>query len=203
MGMQTMQVQQPMRQPSGKGMASTQMPQLQVPSSLQQGTAQDKAAFYNNALSQGYNDQAIRSAVNSSIGQQTDSDWSALQNLAQQTAPQKPTDGFQSQMTYSGQNGQPRFGQPNSYSNTVKPWDNATIAPQYSGGKGGKTGQSVSQQPMGKGGGQVNNYPVARTNFTYNPVTTPLQNTAATQMASRNTQQTNVSGNDIPGMYRY
>jgi hypothetical protein len=209
MGMQTMQTQQPMRQSMGKGMGqqaptTMDMPQLQVPSSLQQGTAQDKAAFYNNALGQGYNDQAIRSAVTGSIGQQTDSDWGALQGLAKQTARPNPTDGFPRQMTYSGQNGQPRFGQPNSYSNTVNPWDNATIAPQYSSGKGGKTGQPATQQPTGKSGGQASNYPTARTNFTYNPVTTPLQNNAATQVTTRqNTQQTTVLGNDIPGMYRY
>ena len=50
------------------------------------------------------------------------------------------------------QGGQPQFGQPNRYSNTVQPWDNATIAPQ-SGGKGGGKGQS--------------NYPVMPTSYSH------------------------------------
>lgn len=211
MGMQTMQTQQPMRQSSGKGSAissAPQMPQLNVPTSLGQGTAQDKAAFYNNALGQGYSDQAIRSAVNGSLGQQSDSDWTALQGLAQQTAQPKPSDirlavepdmglpmrqqSPMGQPTGKGGGGmgqprgqQPRFGQPNQYSNTTRPWDNATIAPQYStvgGGKGGKTGQ------------QASNYPVARTNFSYNPVTAPAQNTAAQNTAPATTNQTTWSG---------
>jgi hypothetical protein len=33
---------------------------------------------------------------------------------------------------------QPRMGQPNPYSNTVRPWDNASIQPQQSPKRGGK-----------------------------------------------------------------
>jgi hypothetical protein len=53
----------------------------------------------------------------------------------------------------SNRSQQPRFGRPNQYSNTIQPWDNASIQPQQGIGKGGK------------GGG----YPTAPTNFQYNP----------------------------------
>ena len=33
-------------------------------------------------------------------------------------------------ITYPGQSGQPQMGQPNQYSNTVGPWDNASIGNQ-------------------------------------------------------------------------
>ena len=38
--------------------------------------------------------------------------------------------------TNSATSGQPRMGQPNNYTNTVGGWDNASIQPQRSGGKG-------------------------------------------------------------------
>lgn len=38
--------------------------------------------------------------------------------------------------TNSATSGQPRIGQPNNYTNTVGGWDNASIQPQRSGGKG-------------------------------------------------------------------
>lgn len=38
--------------------------------------------------------------------------------------------------TNSATSGQPRVGQPNNYANTVGGWDNASIQPQRSGGKG-------------------------------------------------------------------
>lgn len=46
-------------------------------------------------------------------------------------------------ITYSGQSGQPQMGQPNQYSNTVGPWDNAAIGnqqPQTFGSGKGKGG---------------------------------------------------------------
>lgn len=59
--------------------------------------------------------------------------------------------------------GQPQFGMPNMYSNTIRPWDNASImGPNANfGGKGG-----------GKGGGKTGSsygYPVANTNIRYTP----------------------------------
>ena len=47
--------------------------------------------------------------------------------------------GKGSRVTYPGQGGQPKMGQPNMYPNTVGQWDNASIQPQQpriSGGKG-------------------------------------------------------------------
>ena len=41
-------------------------------------------------------------------------------------------------VTYPGQDGQPKMGVPNSYSNTVGQWDNASIQPQQSQFGGGK-----------------------------------------------------------------
>lgn len=57
-----------------------------------------------------------------------------------------------------GFSGQPRYGRPNQYANTVRPWDNASImgpSASEAGGKGGKGGSSYG-------------YPVARTNYQYN-----------------------------------
>ena len=39
-------------------------------------------------------------------------------------------------VTMPGQGGQPRMGMPNAYSNTIQPWDNASIQPQKQSGKG-------------------------------------------------------------------
>lgn len=41
-----------------------------------------------------------------------------------------------SNVTMPGQGRQPRMGQPNAYSNTIQPWDNASIQPQKQSGKG-------------------------------------------------------------------
>lgn len=66
-----------------------------------------------------------------------------VQNAVQQAAPpQGQSDGISrptgkgGAITYPGQDGQPRVGQPNNYSNTVGPWDNATIGTQNPAGKG-------------------------------------------------------------------
>lgn len=69
---------------------------------------------------------------------------SLAQNQQQMAAPAvQPTGQFQPQgkggnVTYPGQGGQPRFGQPNMYPNTVGQWDNASIQPQQSRNRGGK-----------------------------------------------------------------
>ncbi len=39
-------------------------------------------------------------------------------------------------VTYPGQGGQPQMGKPNTYSNTVGPWDNSSMKPQTQSGKG-------------------------------------------------------------------
>jgi hypothetical protein len=53
--------------------------------------------------------------------------------------PYKPSPmgkGGSRNITMPGQGGQPRMGQPNAYSNTIQPWDNANIKPQNQSGKG-------------------------------------------------------------------
>lgn len=57
----------------------------------------------------------------------------------------QPTGGFNGQpsgkggrVTFPGQGGQPKMGVPNTYSNTVGQWDNASIQPQQSRMGGGK-----------------------------------------------------------------
>jgi hypothetical protein len=47
---------------------------------LQQQSEQDKIGFYQGARNQGFNDQTIRNAANQMIGNQSQSDWSYLQN---------------------------------------------------------------------------------------------------------------------------
>ena len=53
----------------------------------------------------------------------------------QNTQPQPMGKGG-SNVTMPGQGRQPRMGQPNAYSNTIQPWDNASIQPQKQSGKG-------------------------------------------------------------------
>lgn len=52
--------------------------------------------------------------------------------------PQQATQpiGKGGNVTYPGQGGQPQMGRPNTYSNTVGPWDNASIQPRTQSGKG-------------------------------------------------------------------
>ena len=68
-----------------------------------------------------------------------------------------------------GMGQQPRFGQPNRYSNTTQqPWDNANINSQPGGkGAGGKgAGMQQGGQMQGGGKGQAGGgYPTAPTNF--------------------------------------
>ena len=58
--------------------------------------------------------------------------------------PQGQSDGISRPMgkggviTYPGQSGQPQYGQPNRYSNTVGPWDNASIGTQNPFQRSGK-----------------------------------------------------------------
>ena len=48
--------------------------------------------------------------------------------ISQIQAPQtNQPQGKGGQITYPSQSGQPQMGQPNNYSNTVGPWDNASI----------------------------------------------------------------------------
>lgn len=94
------------------------------------------------------------------------------------TAQQQPMQGGGKAAGGMGQSmgQQPRFGQPNRYSNTTQqPWDNANINPQPSGkgaggmgGAGGKGGgmQQGGQMQGGAGKGQAGGgFPTAQTNF--------------------------------------
>ena len=64
--------------------------------------------------------------------------------FASPTQPSNPTadiatpQGKGSNVTFPGQGGQPKMGQPNMYPNTVGQWDNASIQPQQSPNRGGK-----------------------------------------------------------------
>jgi hypothetical protein len=68
---------------------------------LGQGSEQDKIGFYQGARNQGFNDQTIRNAANQMIGNQSQGDWSYLQNrsgfgggfggFGNQFMPQMPT----------------------------------------------------------------------------------------------------------------
>ena len=55
--------------------------------------------------------------------------------------------------TNAATSGQPQMGQPNNYRNTIQPWDNASIRPQPSSGKGGQSQPSNTQMSGGKGKG--------------------------------------------------
>jgi hypothetical protein len=87
------------------------------------------------------------------------------------TAQQQPMQGGGKAAGGMGQSmgQQPRFGQPNRYSNTTQqPWDNANINQQPSGkGAGGKGGgMQQGGQMQGGGKGQAGGgYPTAQTNF--------------------------------------
>lgn len=67
------------------------------------------------------------------------------QQVAAPEVMNQPTGGFNGQpsgkggrVTFPGQGGQPKMGVPNTYSNTVGQWDNASIQPQQSRMGGGK-----------------------------------------------------------------
>ena len=55
---------------------------------------------------------------------------------SRQYTQQQPQGKGGRNVTMPGQGGQPRMGMPNAYSNTIQPWDNASIQPQAKSGKG-------------------------------------------------------------------
>jgi hypothetical protein len=55
-----------------------------------------------------------------------------------QTSPMTQSKGKSGSTTNSATSGQPAFGQPNRYPNTIGQWDNASIQPQQSRNRGGK-----------------------------------------------------------------
>lgn len=124
MGMSQMNVQQS-TQPRGKGGFSP--PQQ----SQQQSTQQNPI---NNLYRQVLGRDAEAEGMNY---------WSQrFGNTIEPNEVEEFTRGAQPELqsrTNSATSGQQRFGQPAMYSNTVRPWDNASIQPQQrpmSGGKG-------------------------------------------------------------------
>lgn len=115
-------------QPQGKGFASPQ------PRSQQS----DLQNAVNTATQQG--------VVPDYSLMQTDYSLKPGQGNMQMMAPavmptmQPAPGGKGGRVTYPGQSGQPQMGRPNQYSNTVGPWDNATIGNQqprtFGSGKG-------------------------------------------------------------------
>ena len=98
-----------------------------------------------------------------------------------------------------GMGQQPRFGQPNRYSNTTQqPWDNANINPQPSGkGAGGKGGgmQQGGQMQGGAGKGQAGGgFPTAQTNFGQGAPLTQALPTANTAVAAAPASLNDYSG---------
>ena len=97
---------------------------------------------------------ALGNAANAAAQQGAVTDYSLMQtddvsltpgqfNQQMMSPAVQPTGQFQPQgkggnVTYPGQGGQPRMGQPNMYPNTVGQWDNASIQPQQSRNRGGK-----------------------------------------------------------------
>jgi hypothetical protein len=59
-------------------------------------------------------------------------------NPADMSSPAMQPQGKGGSVTYPGQGGQPKLGQPNMYPNTIGQWDNASIQPQQSRNSGGK-----------------------------------------------------------------
>lgn len=56
----------------------------------------------------------------------------------QYTGSGKPNEFVMPSTTNAATSGQPQMGQPNSYPNTIQPWDNANIQPKQSSTGGGK-----------------------------------------------------------------
>lgn len=65
--------------------------------------------------------------------------WQQDRDAFQQSNNMSGSSGKSGRITFPGHRGQPRVGQPNQYSNTVGPWDNASIgtqSPLQQSGKG-------------------------------------------------------------------
>ena len=126
MGMPSAQVQ-PGTQPQGKGFSQqiNPPPQNEVTQIMgMRGRTKDMPIMQNDGL--------LRPAVEPEMSQ-------VMPSVQQQANPpaQQPQ-GKGGSTTYSRTSGQPAFGQPNRYPNTVGQWDNASIQRQSptGGGKG-------------------------------------------------------------------
>lgn len=130
MGMSQMSVQRS-TQPSGKGgfAPPTQM-QTQQNFAPMQNTQQNPINnLYRQVLGRDAEAEGLN-YWNQRFGDTLEQD--EIQEFTRVAQPE--LQGRQSSLT----SGQPRMGQPNPYSNTVRPWDNASIQPQQRQMRGGK-----------------------------------------------------------------
>ena len=111
MGMQTPSFQQP-PQPSGKGPQQYSQPSQPTGKGMAQPTGSHPVGDFGDP-----NYEQPDGGING------------------QYQPPQPS-GKGNSVTFPSQGGQPRMGRPNNYSNTVGPWDNASIQPQTQSGKG-------------------------------------------------------------------
>jgi len=126
MGMPTATVQPSTNQSNGKGQSGNAPRQFQQPDGLPAMDSQmmSPAVIRNDGLDQ--------NAINANpLG------FAQWQNdRAQFQQSQQPQGKGSRNITMPSQGGQPRMGMPNAYSNTIQPWDNASIQPQARSGKG-------------------------------------------------------------------
>lgn len=110
MGMQAMTVQQPLQQNGG----------------------------FN--VNNGFNPAQLYFQQNPDVAQSfAQNNYGMSQDQFAQTHYQKYGQAEGRNWSNSATSGQPQIGMPNQYSNTVGRWDNASIMPRTSSGKGGKT----------------------------------------------------------------
>ena len=142
MGMQTAQAAQPIsqQQPGGKGSQQYQSnPQSGKGMAQPTGPVGDFGDPNPNVMPQGGDD--FNAPMGSSNGQATapigqpqgKSQGGFASNMQMPPPPQQQGKGGS---TNSATSGQPQMGQPNTYSNTVGPWDNSNNQPQTQSGKG-------------------------------------------------------------------
>jgi hypothetical protein len=110
MGMPTATVQPSTNQSNGKGQSGNAPRQFQEPDGME--NIQTLPAIY----------EPSASMMSPAVMPRTQS--------------QQPMGKGGRNITMPSQGGQPRMGQPNAYSNTIQPWDNASIQPQARSGKG-------------------------------------------------------------------
>jgi hypothetical protein len=130
MGAQTAQAAQPISQqqpaPQGKGSAQAGMPNVEQP------MAQTQVLPGADSTTDGVpNQTGSRQTFNQTMGK-----GSGKGSSQQYTGSGQPNEFTMPNTTNSATSGQPQMGQPNTYSNTVGPWDNSNNQTQVQSGKG-------------------------------------------------------------------
>lgn len=102
------------------------------------GMGNDNSATYQFYSRMGAGNQNQETTQNAAIDSTSVNEKKTIFNPGINTFPDPRTQQPQGKgaSTNSATSGQPRMGQPNNYTNTVGGWDNASIQPQRSGGKG-------------------------------------------------------------------